>query len=454
MTRMEIDTPFGPVTADLDELSENLSYLVNKVKKTDKVDQAIADFLELNDDNSSHPIESKRKYYHDRSYIFWMEALMGVIDADYEIMRAENYNYGDTMTAPIWFDEKVGETTVKVPHKLVMYVKSKTDESERFVVMFTPFDEYEVDTVFQFRSGCFNYADFWDQVEHYFYNKGLLKGAHFSADFKMLETEVLDWSDIIIKPKDRNVLERNLVRFIDSVELFKSKGLRGSRGVLLAGPPGTGKTLSCKVLMNEIDATVMYVARDAVTEVGQITELYKMARRLSPSVVILEDIDTLGGLGRDEADHPLLGEFLNCLAGVEDNNGVVTLATTNHPEKLDWALTDRPGRFDVRLEFDYPDSAARLAILKKYLTPFETKKLNLKSITKRTEKFSGAYLQEIVQSSFMLAHEACGYCDNPVIEQEHLETCLTQMEAQRHKVSKEKNLNYSGSEITFEELYN
>jgi cell division protease FtsH len=270
----------------------------------------------------------------------------------------------------------------------------------------------------------------------------------------MLETPKLDWNDIVIKSEDRQVLDRNLVKFIDSVDLYRRKGLRGSRGVLLAGPPGTGKTLSCKVLMNSLDATVLYVSRDAVTDVGQITELYKMARRLSPSVVILEDIDTLGGLGRDEGDHPLLGEFLNCLAGVEDNDGVVTLATTNHPEKLDWALTDRPGRFDVRLKFDYPDEKSRMAILDKYLTPFQTKNIKLKSLMKRTDKFSGAYLQEIVQSAFMVAHEECGYCDEPTITQKHLEEALSQMESQRATVSREKGLTYNGTEMTYEELYN
>tara|TARA_B110000211_G_scaffold146233_1_gene166757 strand:+ start:1120 stop:2481 length:1362 start_codon:yes stop_codon:yes gene_type:complete len=453
MSRIEIDTPMGPITADLDELGESLSYLATKVQKTDKVDQAISQFLQV-DEAETQPIESKRKYYHNRSYIFWMEALMEIINKDYTISRAENYNFGDTMTAPIWFDEKVGDVTVKVPHKLVMYVQSNKNPEERFVIMFTPFDEYEVDMVFQFRSSCFNYTEFWEVVEDYFYNHGLLKGAHFTADFKMLDTPKLNWSDIVIKTEDRQILERNLVKFIDSVELYRSKGLRGSRGVLLAGPPGTGKTLSCKVLMNNLDATVLYVSRDNITDVGQITELYKMARRLSPSVVILEDIDTLGGLGRDEGDHPLLGEFLNCLAGVEDNNGVVTLATTNHPEKLDWALTDRPGRFDVRLKFDYPDEASRLAILEKYLTPFETKNIKLKSLMKRTDKFSGAYLQEIVQSAFMLAHEDCGYCKEPVITQKDLERALTQMEAQRATVSREKGLSYSGDEMTIEQLYN
>ncbi len=454
MSRIELDTPIGTVSADLDDLSRDLSYLLSKVKKTDKVDQSINEFIIPNDDSVNHAIESKRKYYHDRSYIFWMQAMMGIIEEGYTIVKAENYNYGDNMTAPVWFDEKIGDVTIKVPHKLVMFVESKTNPEERFVIMFTPFDEYEVDMVFQFRSGTFDYTSFWEKVENYFYTQGMLKGALFSADFKMLETETLSWSDMIIKDTDRKQLERNLVKFIDSVELFQKKGLRGSRGVLLAGPPGTGKTLTCKVLMNEIDATVLYVARDAVSDVGQITELYKMARRFAPSIVILEDIDTLGGLGRDEADHPLLGEFLNCLAGVEENNGVVTLATTNHPEKLDWALTDRPGRFDVRLKFDYPDEETRLAILAKYLEPFTTKGLKLKSITKRTEKFSGAYLHELVQSAFMFAHEECGYCDNPTIHQKHLDTALEQIMGQRETVSREKGLTYSGDELTFEELYN
>ncbi len=316
MSRIELDTPIGTVSADLDELSADLSYLLNKVKKIDKVDQAINEFLMPAEDTANHAIESKRKYYHNRSYIFWMEAMMGIIEENYTIVRSENYNYGDNMTAPVWFDEKIGDTTIKVPHKLVMFVESKTNVEERCVIMFTPFDEYEVDMVFQFRSGTFDYSSFWEKVENYFYTKGMLKGAHFSADFKMLDTETLTWDSMIIKDDDRKILERNLIKFIDSVELFQQKGLRGSRGVLLAGPPGTGKTLTCKVLMNEIDATVLYVARDAVTDVGQITELYKMARRFAPAIVILEDIDTLGGLGRDEADHPLLGEFLNCLAGV------------------------------------------------------------------------------------------------------------------------------------------
>ena len=451
--QLSIDTPIGPITANLTELSAGLSFLAENIVKTDKIDQEVSKYLMIDDDPSAFPIESKRQYYHDRSYVFWMYALMEVLNKDYDIVNSENFNYGNAKTVPVWFDEKIGKQTIKVPHKLVMYVQSKKNPTQRVVIMFTPFDEYEVDIVFQFRSDCFNYTKFWDGIEKYFYESGLLKGAHFTANYEMLDTEKLSWDDIIIDAEDRHTLERNLVRFIDSVDLFKKKGLRGSRGVLLAGPPGTGKTLACKVLMNELDTTVVYVARDCITTTGQIGDLYKLARRLAPSVVILEDIDTLGGLSRDEGDHPLLGEFLNCLAGVEENHGVVTLATTNHPEKLDWALTDRPGRFDVRLKFDYPSEKSRIAIIQKYLSPFKTQKLNLKEIGKRTEKFSGAYLQETVQTAFMFAHEECGYCDEPVITQAHLIASLKQIDGHRQIVGKEKNLPYSKEKDEFADSY-
>ena len=75
----------------------------------------------------------------------------------------------------------------------------------------------------------------------------------------------------------------------------------------------------------------------------------KIARKVSPTIMVVEDIDTLGGIDRTKGgDHPILGEFLNCLAGVESNGGVVTIATTNYPEYLDKALVDRPGK--IRFE--------------------------------------------------------------------------------------------------------
>ena len=169
VNELRIETPIGPITAPLEALSESLSYLANQVRKTDKADQSIEKFLSLGQDSETYSIESKRKFYIDRSYVFWMEALLGVIDSEWEITKVENYNHGENKTAPVWFDEKVGNRVIKVPHKLIMFVQNKTTPENRFVISFTPYDEYEVDVVTQFRSDQFDYTEFHAKMETYFF---------------------------------------------------------------------------------------------------------------------------------------------------------------------------------------------------------------------------------------------------------------------------------------------
>ena len=187
---------------------------------------------------------------------------------------------------------------------------------------------------------------------------------------------------------------------------YEKRRLPTSRGILLTGPPGTGKTLLCETIMNTLDCTTIYVSSDKVDKRGDISEVYYLAKRLSPSIVIIEDIDTLGGLDRREGNtHPLFGEFLNCLNGVSSNEGVVTIATTNYPENLDLALTDRPGRFDLKIRMDLPNPKARKYILLKYLEEFDYEELNISKIVNKTEDLSGAYLREIVVTAYMISQE-------------------------------------------------
>ncbi len=202
------------------------------------------------------------------------------------------------------------------------------------------------------------------------------------------------------------------------MEEYAERRLPTSRGILLTGPPGTGKTLLCETIMNTLDCTIIYVSSDKVDKRGDISEVYYLAKRLSPSIVIIEDIDTLGGLDRRDGNtHPLLGEFLNCLNGVSSNEGVVTIATTNYPEHLDLALTDRPGRFDLKIMMDLPNSGARKYILLKYLEEFEYENLTLSKIVNKTDGLSGAYLREIVVTSYMIAQERGTQIDEKIMQE-------------------------------------
>jgi ATP-dependent 26S proteasome regulatory subunit len=190
--------------------------------------------------------------------------------------------------------------------------------------------------------------------------------------------------------------------------------------------------------MNQVDATCIYVARDSVEDIGDITRIYKLARKLAPTLVIIEDIDTLGGITRLDADHPLLGEFLNALDGVEANEGVITIATTNYSNKLDWAIADRPGRFDIRIDLGYPDADIRRGIIQQYLESFTTDKINIDSLVKNTDGLSGAYLQEIVRLAFMKALELVEYDPTKaIIKNDYLVAACGGVLKQREKTKKE-----------------
>ena len=150
--------------------------------------------------------------------------------------------------------------------------------------------------------------------------------------------------------------------------------------------------------------------------------------------MVVEDIDTLGGIDRTKGgDHPILGEFLNCLAGVESNSGVVTIATTNYPEHLDKALVDRPGRFDFRIDFGLPDDKLRKWILKKYLSTFDHDNVDFKALIKDTKGMTGAHLKEMVMMAYMDSLEASGYKKTTKITQKHLEQSMKTITENRAK---------------------
>jgi cell division protease FtsH len=136
-----------------------------------------------------------------------------------------------------------------------------------------------------------------------------------------------------------------------------------------------------------------------------VKTIYDIARRLAPSVVVLEDIDSAGGLSRKVASHPILGEVLQALNGVSENKGVFTVATTNFVEDLDDALRDRPGRFDVIITIGLPDSDARYPMLEKLceingIKPSEKELARLVTLTK---DFSGAWLAEVFSTATLVA---------------------------------------------------
>ena len=113
------------------------------------------------------------------------------------------------------------------------------------------------------------------------------------------------------------------------------------------GPPGNGKTISMKAIMKDTDAKGYYPLyvksfRSWKGEEGAMVDVFEKAREVSPCLLILEDLDSL----INERNRSF---FLNQLDGLESNDGILIIGTTNHLDRIDPALSTRPSRFDRKL---------------------------------------------------------------------------------------------------------
>ena len=243
-----------------------------------------------------------------------------------------------------------------------------------------------------------------EELEEDFYRNGPLKGAFFDMKYNFIERsknveKLLAWN-----PEIKKQLEKDVIQFLNIMPILNEKGLPNSRGIILAGPPGTGKTMYAKALASKTKTTTILISAEMISQRFEVKTIFQMARKLAPSLVIIEDIDTAGTVSRRVTDHPILGEYLQSMDGMEANNGVVVVATTNHTENIDPAISDRPGRFDRIIQVPLPDKSQRKQIIQNLLKIIPSEKIPNKalvSICSRSSGLSGAWIKELVQTSFI-----------------------------------------------------
>jgi len=228
----------------------------------------------------------------------------------------------------------------------------------------------------------------------------VFEGGRWYKDQELFDAiESASFDALILPAVLRRELREDFGRFLSSRELYQKYGIPWRRGVILIGPPGNGKTQTVKAIINESNKPCLYVKSFKAcwgTDHDAIREVFKRARKTAPCIVVLEDLDSLV-----RADNRSF--FLNELDGFAENTGVLVLATTNHADKLDPAILDRPGRFDRKYYFDLPTFAGRLAYLNKWneaLAPeLRCPEGRLRKVADMTEGFSFAYLKEACVSS-------------------------------------------------------
>ena len=125
-------------------------------------------------------------------------------------------------------------------------------------------------------------------------------------------------------------------------ELFDSLGIAQPKGVLLYGPPGTGKTLLARAVAHHTDCKFIRVSGSELVQkyIGEgsrmVRELFVMAREHAPSIIFMDEIDSIGssrgesgsGGGDSEVQRTML-ELLNQLDGFEATKNIKVIMATN-----------------------------------------------------------------------------------------------------------------------------
>jgi AAA+ superfamily predicted ATPase len=440
----KIDTPMGEIKIPYSE--EFILGMARKIMKVSEgepnlLEESVVDYLGIPDIDSC---ESDWIFWDEGHVPIYLFDMMGWLKSEFEIEKKIAFSMSKRKTTGIQYHQfTYPHGKEKMPIRSTFFIRRKADGAP-FVIDFTPLDGLHLEIQILHLPEI-RIEDFHSEFERYSSEKGVLKNNVVNAKLQFISIEKVSWDDVVLTPDQRKGLEKNIVKFIDNIELYESKNLPTSRGCLVTGPPGTGKTLTCSAIMNQVESTIIYITSEDIQERGQIADLYEVARKVSPTIMVVEDIDTLGGIDRTKGgDHPILGEFLNCLAGVESNSGVITIATTNYPEYLDKALVDRPGRFDLRLDFGLPDEKLRKYILQKYLSAFNHQKIDLEPLVKDSEGMTGAHLKEMVMVAYMDSLEASGYKKTTKITQTQLGEALKVIKSNRAKYNhykpKEPNL--------------
>jgi AFG3 family protein len=166
------------------------------------------------------------------------------------------------------------------------------------------------------------------------------------------------------------------VHFLKNPKIYQDLGARIPKGALLVGPPGTGKTLLAKATAGEAQVKFLAMNGSDFVEIyagvgpSRVRDLFAQARESSPSIIFIDEIDTIGRArgqsgGTAERD-ATLNQLLVEMDGFGTTTGVVVFAGTNRADILDKALL-RPGRFDRQIVIDHPDINGREQIFRLYL---------------------------------------------------------------------------------------
>jgi len=216
------------------------------------------------------------------------------------------------------------------------------------------------------------------------------------------------WEDIAGQDTAKQALQEIVILPALRPELFT--GLRApARGLLLFGPPGNGKTMLAKAVAHESNSTFFNISASTLTSkfVGEgeklVRALFAVARELQPSIVFIDEIDSLLTERKEnehEASRRLKTEFLVEFDGLhaDAEERILVMGATNRPHELDEAALRR---FPKRVYVTLPDQLTRVTLLQRLLSKHNNplSKIQLEKMARLTDGYSGSDLTALAKDA-------------------------------------------------------
>jgi len=255
-----------------------------------------------------------------------------------------------------------------------------------------------VDDAFTFKNGVITY-----KVKSCEF-KQVKRIKDFSEDGLVFDIPDVSFSDIAGHAKAKSRL-LEVINFLKNPKLLKDFDVQPPKGMLLYGPPGTGKTLLAKAFSAEAELPFISITGVELLQLDKIKKVFKKAKEYAPSIIFIDELDTIGTRGKDNTREVQINKFLAEMDGFSNkaDEHVFIIAATNYKENIDPAIT-RAGRIEIHIQVDNLDKEAREYFINKIIKEKPTSgSFDMSQLLIHTSGLTGAQLE-------LISKEASFYC--------------------------------------------
>lgn len=328
-------------------------------------------------------LEAWLKHHYEKKYrnvLGYIEYSKVKVDAEEEIEVTEKPSEG-MLVAPSKMRsiEDVGyrhnQDIILIKHKNIIIKvdksREKIDNARNQDSMWH--DSYTISTFFfkrRIMKFLVDVVEYNQQFKEYITKGiGIYTYQKWAEDWKRIRTLIPKSVDnIILEDKVKDVILKDIDTFIKKREWYIKRSIPYKRTHLYCGSPGNGKTSLSLALANYYNKDIYSLVLSEVVSDSTLKMLFSNVS--DDAIMLIEDIDAAFSERKSE-DHVSFSGLLNCLDGVFYKEGVITIMTTNHRDRLDEALV-RAGRVDLEMEFNNPKHAQ----VKEYVERFYDIELN------------------------------------------------------------------------------